>query len=139
MDESAGGHTIDGDWLLCNQAVVKCKGKTIKAYIDRHRSFCWLSIQWRLEMLSFRQLCVAAVPYGVTTNDPTRQKVACRIHLQRSNSFFSTLRLLQETKKRCNQYTVSRTHKRQAAPALEASLAAATRCMCIANGAICPQ
>jgi hypothetical protein len=42
-------------------------GKTIKAYIDRHRSFCRLSIQWHLEILSFRQLCVAAVPYGVTT------------------------------------------------------------------------
>jgi hypothetical protein len=36
MDGSAGGHTIDGDWLLCNQAGVEYKGKTIKAYIDRH-------------------------------------------------------------------------------------------------------
>jgi hypothetical protein len=44
--------------------------------------------------------------------------------LKRSDDFFSTWCFLQETKESCNQYTVSRMRKRQAAPVLKALLVA---------------
>jgi hypothetical protein len=42
----------------CNQTIVECKGKTIKAHIERNRFIYRLSIQWRLDILSFHStLC----------------------------------------------------------------------------------
>jgi hypothetical protein len=49
----------------CNQTIVECKGKTIKAHIERNRFICRLSIQWRLDIFEF--------PLH-SCNDPARQK-----------------------------------------------------------------